>query len=229
MVALLQETLPESLVKNRKMVNRKENILFLAPHTDDCELGCGGTIAKFVEEGRDVHVAAFSIAEDSVPEGFSPDELAKEFGEAMRVLGVPDANQHIFKFRVRHFPHYRQEILDQIVLLRKLIAPDLVFVPSPNDIHQDHQVITAEGLRVFKKVSILGYELPWNNIIFETRSFVKLEPRHLDLKVEALNCYRTQRHRSYLDEEFLRSLARTRGTQFESNYAEAYEVLRYIL
>lgn len=203
--------------------------LFLAPHTDDCELGCGGTIAKFVEEGKTVHVAAFSIAEDSVPHGFARDELQKEFAAAMKVLGVPEENLHIFKFKVRHFPASRQEILEIIVKLRTEIQPDIVFVPSANDIHQDHQVITAEGLRVFKKISILGYELPWNNIIFETRSFVKLEERHLDKKVEALTCYETQKHRAYLDEDFLRSLARTRGTQFESKYAEAFEVLRYII
>lgn len=44
----------------------KKKVLVLAPHTDDAELGCGGSIAKFVEEGREVHVVSFSIAEDSL-------------------------------------------------------------------------------------------------------------------------------------------------------------------
>jgi LmbE family N-acetylglucosaminyl deacetylase len=206
-----------------------KKILILAPHTDDGELGCGGTIAKFIEEGKEVFCAAFSIAEDSVPEGFAKDVLIHEFTNAMKTLGVPMENLSIYKYRVRHFLTYRQDILEEIVKLRAKINPDLVFVPSPNDVHQDHQVITAEGLRVFKKISILGYELPWNNIIFETRSFVKLERRHIQKKIEALNCYETQKERSYLNSEFILGLAKTRGTQFESDFAESFEVLRILI
>ena len=206
-----------------------ENILILAPHTDDGELGCGGTIAKFIEDGKKVFCAAFSIAEDSVPMGFAKDALEKEFINAMKVLGVEQKNIFIYKYKVRHFPTFRQDILEDIVKLRKLISPDLVFVPSPNDIHQDHQVVTQEGLRVFKKISILGYELPWNNIVFESRSFVKLERRHIEKKIQALQSYETQKHRSYLNEDFIWGLARTRGTQFENDYAESFEVLRIII
>lgn len=208
------------------MFNR---ILILAPHTDDGELGCGGTISKFLEEGKEVFCAAFSIAEDSVPPGFPKDALVHEFKNAMSTLGMRQENLFIYKYKVRHFLTYRQEILEDIVKLRKIIEPDLVFVPSPNDIHQDHQVISAEGLRVFKKISILGYELPWNNIIFETRSFVSLDKKHIQKKIDALKCYLTQKERTYLNEEFIWSLAKTRGTQFESNYAEAFEVLRILV
>lgn len=204
-------------------------VLVLAPHTDDGELGCGGTIAKFVEQGIEVHCVAFSIAEDSVPAGFPKDALLTEFSNAMKTLGLKDGYFRTFRFRVRHFTSNRQEILEEIVKLRSEINPDLVFVPSPNDIHQDHQVITAEGLRAFKKISILGYELPWNNIIFETRSFVKLNKKHIDKKISALQCYNTQKHRNYLNEEFIRGLAKTRGTQFESDYAESFEILRILI
>ncbi len=206
-----------------------DRILILAPHTDDGELGMGGSIAKFVEEGKEVFIAAFSIAEDSVPKGFEKDALVYEFRDAMKVLGVKLENQFIFKNKVRHFPSNRQVILEQILSLRNKINPNMVFVPSPNDIHQDHQVIASEGLRVFKKVSILGYELPWNNIVFETRSFINLKEIHIENKIKALHCYKTQKHRSYLDEEFIRGLAKTRGTQFENKYAEAFEVLRIII
>lgn len=207
----------------------KNIVLILAPHTDDAELGCGGSIAKFVDEGRNVHVASFSIAEDSIIEGFSKDSLLKEFHKAMHVLGVMENNLYTYRFKVRNFPEFRQDILEEIVKLRDKIKPDIVFVPSPNDIHQDHQVIASEGLRVFKKISILGYELPWNNITFETRSFVRLEKEHIQKKIDALKCYETQKHRSYLNEGFIISLARTRGTQFENELAEAFEVLRYII
>jgi N-acetylglucosamine malate deacetylase 1 len=204
-------------------------ILILAPHADDGELGCGGTAAKFVEEGREVHMAVFSLAEKSVPPPWPKDVLKTELGNAADVLGIPRANLSIFPFEVRECPSHRQEILEEIVKLRDRLSPDLVFVPSVNDIHQDHQVVAREGLRAFKRQTVLGYEEPWNNIVFETRAFVPLEERHVEKKVAALRCYETQLSRAYLDESFIRSLARTRGTQLESRHAEAFEVLRMVL
>jgi len=210
-----------------EITNRK--ILILAPHTDDGELGCGGSIAKLVEDGNKVKCVAYSIAEDSVPEGFEKNAVADEFTQAMKILGLKQEDIIYYSYKVRHFPEFRQEILQTLVELNKSFCPDLVFVPSLHDIHQDHQVIANEGLRAFKKISILGYEMPWNNIIFETRCFIKLEKHHIQKKIDALNCYKTQKHRSYLNKEFIWGLATTRGTQFENEYAEAFEVIRWII
>ena len=204
-------------------------VLVLAPHTDDGELGCGGTIAKFVEEGKEVFYAAFSVAEKSVPEGFPKNILEIEVRKAMKILGVSESNLLIYKYEVRTFSYHRQEILEDIISLRKELQPDLVFVPSPNDLHQDHKVMAEEGIRAFKKSTILGYEMPWNNISFDTMAFILLEERHIGKKIEALKCYDTQKYRSYLGEQFIRSLARTRGTQIEVAYAEAFEVIRWVL
>jgi len=203
-------------------------VLILAPHTDDGELGCGGTIARFVEEGKEVYYAAFSVAEKSVPEGFPKNILETEVRKAMKILGVSESNLLIYKYEVRTFSYHRQEILEDIISLRKELQPDLVFIPSPNDLHQDHKVIAEEGIRAFKKSTILGYEMPWNNISFNTISFIPLEERHIKKKIDALRCYETQRYRSYLNEDFIRSLARTRGTQIEVEYAEAFEVIRWV-
>jgi len=205
-----------------------ERILVLAPHTDDGELGCGGTIARFIEEGKDVHHAAFSTARTSVSPEFPDNILEIEVRAATKVLGIPKEKLIIFDYPVRHFPEYRQAILDDLIKLREEIKPDLIFVPSLNDVHQDHQVIAAEGLRAFKRHTILGYEEPWNNIVFETRNFIPLDKRHIEKKIEALRCYKSQQRRKYLSEEFIWSLARTRGTQIEGGYAEAFEVLRWI-
>lgn len=209
--------------------NNIKTVLVLAPHTDDGELGCGGTIAKFIEQNIRVICVAFSIAEDSVPEGFEKDALIREFEQAMLTLGLNREDIIFYKFKVRQFPQYRQDILQKLIELRKTYSPDLVFIPSLNDIHQDHQVIANEGVRAFKKTPILGYEMPWNNLIFETRCFVRLNEGHIHKKIKALNCYDTQKHRPYLNEKFIWSLAITRGTQFESDYAEAFEVIRWVL
>ena len=204
-------------------------ILVLSPHTDDGELGCGGSIAKLVEEGKEVYYVALSACEKSVPEGYPPDILKKEVKKAIRVLGIENSNLLLFDFEVREFPLLRQKILDTLIEIREEISPDTVFTPSSFDTHQDHRVTREETLRAFKKCTILGYEQPWNNITFDTTAFIRLEERHIIKKVEALNCYESQKDRAYLNEEFIRSLARTRGVQINSDYAEAFEVIRWII
>ena len=206
-----------------------KRILILAPHTDDGELGCGGSIARFLEEGKEVYYVAFSTAEDSVPEGLPKNILETEVKEATKILGIPSSNLIIYKFQVRKLNYVRQEILEELVKMKREIKPDLVFIPSPNDLHQDHQTVAIEGIRAFKQVSILGYELPWNNIKFNTQAFIKLEDRHIIKKIEALKAYKSQSFRDYLTEDFIWSLAKTRGVQIGSKYAETFEVIRWVM
>ncbi len=206
-----------------------KNILILAPHTDDGEFGCGGSIAKLIEEGANVYYAAFSLSEESVPDVYPRNILESEVKEATKSLGIPPANLLIYRYKVRHFAYHRQEILEDLVQLNKKINPDLVFMPCLHDLHQDHSTIAYEGLRAFKKTSILAYEIPWNNLNFATQCFFKLDERHMVKKIEALDKYNSQKGRYYASEEFIRSLSRTRGTQIGCEYAEVFEVLRWIM
>lgn len=204
-------------------------VLVLAPHTDDGELGCGATIARFVEEGREIYYAAFSTCDKSIPPEYPPDALKREVKSAMEVLGVPRKNLLLYDYEVRTLASRRQEVLEELVALKKELAPDLVLLPSMSDLHQDHYTVALEGLRAFKRTTMLGYEQPWNHITFNTMSFVIVEGRHLDKKTQALKCYETQNSRKYMSEQFVRGLARTRGTQIDEEYAEAYEVLRWVI
>ncbi|MCA9232420.1 MAG: PIG-L family deacetylase [Planctomycetales bacterium] len=206
-----------------------KRVIVLAPHTDDGEFGCGGTIARFVEAGSEVYYMAFSVCEQSVPYGFAKDELENELKEAMKVLGLPAKNTLIYRYPVRRLQESRQEILQLMIDARSEIQPDIVFMPCLKDCHQDHQTVSAEGLRAFKHSTIFSYEMPWNNLTLETSSFVVLEERHLQKKIDALACYKTQAFRPYADEEFLRGLGRVRGVQIGGHYAEAFELVRLVL
>lgn len=210
-------------------MNSMEKILVLAPHTDDGEFGCGGSISRFVEQGKSTYYAAFSTAEESVPDSWPKDILKTEVKEATRRLGIPDKNTLIYNFKVRELGYHRQEILEVLVKLKKEISPDLVLLPSSNDLHQDHATVSMEGVRAFKNTSILGYEIPWNNIAFRTQAFITLSEENLGQKIHALDAYNSQKGRSYANEEFIRSLARTRGVQIGSRYAEAFEVIRWVM
>jgi N-acetylglucosamine malate deacetylase 1 len=206
-----------------------QRIVVLSPHTDDGELGAGGTIARLIEEGMDVYLVVFSGCETSVPEGLAPDTLRKECQCSAKTMGLSPGKVIQLDYLVRTFPVHRQEILEDMIKLKKQINPDLVLVPSSNDVHQDHDVIYWEALRAFKKeASIWGYEHPWNNLTFATDIFVKLTPDHLEKKIRCLKEYRSQYDRSYMKETFIRALACTRGAQLDFNYAEAFELTRLI-
>ncbi|HEY9046458.1 MAG TPA: PIG-L family deacetylase [Ohtaekwangia sp.] len=209
-------------------ITKFRKVLVLAPHTDDGELGAGGTVSKLIESGSEVYYAAFSTAEQSVPEGFPKDILKTEVKNATVRLGIAPDHLLIYNYEVRKLNYVRQEILEELIRLRKQIAPDLVLLPSLNDIHQDHSTVAQEGLRAFKQKTILGYELIWNNLTFSTSCFVQLNENHIQKKCDALKAYASQQHRDYISEEFVMSLARARGVQIGCQYAEAFEVIRLI-
>ena len=204
-------------------------VLVLAPHTDDGELGCGASIARFVGEGIDVFYAAFSTADQSLPEGLPSGTLAQELRAATAVLGIPQENVLVYDYEVRKLNYVRQEILERLVRLREDIQPDLVLMPCPHDVHQDHSTVAAEGLRAFKKVSILGYELPWNTIEFNAQAFVHVTSAQVETKVSALMAYGSQTGRDYMEADFIRGWARMRGVQIGTQLAEAFEVIRWVI
>jgi LmbE family N-acetylglucosaminyl deacetylase len=206
-------------------------ILLLSPHTDDIELGAGGTVLKLTEEkSNDIFWAVFSICEDAVPDGLPPDTLEKEFTSVATKLGI--RHYHTYRFPNKNFPQYRQEILDELDSINKEFEPNLVISPSLNDYHQDHKTVAEEAVREFKRgADIIGYELPWNNLVFSPQLTVKLTEKQMQGKWEALSIYRSQftLGRNYFSKEFIFGWARMRGAQCNSEYAEAFEIVRWIM
>jgi LmbE family N-acetylglucosaminyl deacetylase len=209
-------------------LNSFNNILLLGPHPDDGEFGCGATAAKLIEQNCSLYYAMFSLCEESIPEGFAGDILKSEAVASAKILGIPEKNLIFFNFPVRRLPQYRQEILEEMVTLRKNLNPDLVILPSNQDLHQDHNTLAQEGWRAFKSASIIGYESIWNNLSFTTHMFSVIEPEHLEKKIQAIKSFKSQTFRSYSKESFIRSLAEVRGTQINRSLAEAFEVIRWI-
>lgn len=205
-----------------------KKVLVLAPHTDDAELSCAATLNKLRSLGCTIHYAVFSFCYESVPEGYPRDILKKEMRNATDVLGVEKEHIYEHEYRVRYFPQERQSILEDLIKIRSKVSPDLVLMPSSFDIHQDHETIHREGLRAFKNTRILGYEFPWNNIDSKINFLVSIERKDLQVKIDAINCYETQSFRNYKDEEFFFGLARIRGVQANCEYAEGFELIKWI-
>jgi LmbE family N-acetylglucosaminyl deacetylase len=201
----------------------------LAPHADDAEFGCGGTIARYIEEGKKVYVWAFSLAEKVIPIHMPQDIRIQEMGDAMKVLGVTEYWHEGVSCWHRNMLPYRQDILDRMVSLNRSLTPSEVYIPSTDDVHQDHQVISAEAIRAFKCCSLYGYEMPWNNMTSNHRMFVKLNDIHLQKKIEAIGKYKSAAYVRYRESAFLQGLAAVRGLQAGSLYAESFEVIRKVI
>ena len=203
--------------------------LVLAPHTDDGEFGCGATISRLIREGCEVKYVAFSDCKESVPKGYDIDVLSKEMKKATAVLGIKFENVVLLDYKVRYFTQERQTILEDLVKIGREYNPDVVFTPSTLDIHQDHSTITNEAIRAFKSKTILGYELPWNNLHLPSDSIITIEPEDLQNKIDAIGKYESQQGRAYSNPEYIKSMAITRGTRIRESFAEAFEVIRLIL
>jgi LmbE family N-acetylglucosaminyl deacetylase len=205
-----------------------QRILILGPHTDDGEWGAGASIARWIRQGSQVWYAAFSAAEESIIADFPPNVLRTEIVIASAELGIPADNLRVFHHKVRYFPRDRQDLLEEMIRLRRDINPTLVVLPSSYDTHQDHKIISEEGFRAFKRVSILGYEIPWNNRKIDLTYFQQVEEEDIASKVRAIAAYKSQAFRNPNYEDFIRSLAVQRGFQVGCRYAEAYEVIRWV-
>lgn len=194
--------------------------MILSPHTDDAELGCGGSLIKW----DNLYVVVFSLCEESIPKEWDITSTQTEFVKSMKMLGC---DYELLHFPVRKFD--RQETLEYLYELNRKIKPDLVVCPSLNDIHQDHKVVAEEALRIFK-CSIIGYESPYNNMSFNPVYYEKLEKQHIDKKIELVNIYKSQivKNQEYFSDEFIRGLAKVRGVQIKSQYAEAFECYRFV-
>ena len=206
-----------SAVNSKIKSNETKRALILSPHTDDAELGCGGTISKMVEDGWNVHVIYFSAVGDRYP------NLVAEAANSGKILGV---SHEILDFETRFFPRDRQAILQALYDHSRKKSYDIVFTPTTTDIHQDHGVVTSEAKRAFRNCTLLGYELPWNNLEVNLNCFIPLEERHVKKKILALECYDSQKHNPYFNEKFFRSVVKMRGIQLAKDYAEGFETIK---
>lgn len=204
------------------------DVLVLSPHTDDSELSAGGTINRLRRNGNDVYYVVFSTCDASLPEE-DQGMLREEFEDVMDL--VHPTEYFVLDYVVRRFNERRQDILEDLVRIRDDIQPDLVIGPSRCDLHQDHEVVANEMVRAFKRgPSIIAYEQPWNNISFSTQLFSPITGADLESKLDQLSKYDSQleKGRPYFDEQFVRGLARVRGLQGDTRYAEAFEVVRWL-
>jgi len=198
--------------------------LFIGPHPDDVELGCGGTIARYSSK-VDMHYLIVSPATED-PRNKN---ILQEMEKAAEILGLKKSNITVLHFPRRILHEYRADIRQQLIRIVNEVNPDVIFSTTPDDLHQDHAVIGEEVLRLFRERSVIGYEVIRSSINFSANFYVELSEEDINRKIKALMEYKSQQDRYYFDPEVIISLARMRGSQVKARYAEAFRVWRFIV
>jgi len=200
-----------------------KRVLFLGAHPDDIELGCGALL-HHIAERTDVLCATLSDNQKN-PE---LKNVVDEHYKSMAVLGVKRKNIIVGQFATRVFPDARQEILEYLLKLRKDFNPDLIFVHSKHDLHQDHNVMTEEALRAYRGITVLGFDVVRSSYGFFPHFLVEVTEEDVNKKIEALAQYKTYREKYYFNTELTRSIMVRHGALAECPFAEGFDILRIV-
>jgi LmbE family N-acetylglucosaminyl deacetylase len=200
-----------------------KRVLFLGAHPDDIELGCGALLHHIVKK---TVVLCVTLSDNQK----NPDlqNVKSEHLEAMAVLGVPEEKIILGPFTTRVFPDARQEILEYFLKLRREFKPDLIFVHSKQDVHQDHNTMTEEALRAFRGITVLGFDVVRSSYDFFPHFLVEVTEEDVNKKIEALSKYETYRDRYYFNSELTRSIMVRHGALAERPFAEGFDIIRIV-
>lgn len=200
-------------------------VLCLGCHSDDIEIGCGGTILRLAEQYPDCefHWVVFSAI------GVREAEARK----AAALFAGPRLRGPLLKtFRDGFMPFEGAQVKDVFEDL-KSVSPDLIFTHNRKDAHQDHRLIAELTWNTFRDHLILEYEIPkYDGDLGQPSVFVPLETSMVQTKIQHLmDVFGSQRSKRWFDEETFRGLMRLRGMECASpsGYAEAFYSRKMVL
>jgi LmbE family N-acetylglucosaminyl deacetylase len=196
-------------------------VLFLGAHPDDIELGCGALLHHIAARTEVLCVTLSDNQKNPALRG-----VVDEHRRAMQVLGVRPESVAVGQFTTRVFQEQRQEILEHLLRLRAEFRPDLIFVHSRQDIHQDHNVMTDEALRAYRGISVLGFDVIRSSYGFFPHFLVQVDEADVNAKIQALSQYETYAEKYYFNPELIRSIMLRHGALAECPFAEGFDILR---
>lgn len=208
---------------NHNMTFFGETVLCIGAHPDDIELGCGALIAEI--SGK-ANVVCVTLSDNQ--ENPALTNLVEEHRQSMAILGVKPENDILYQFTTRRFQSVRQEILEVIIGLKEKYHPEVAFVHTAQDIHQDHKTITEEALRAFRGNTLLGFDVLRSSYGFFPHFLVEVSENSVNTKIEALNAYKTYNDKYYFDNNILYATAIRHGALAERSFAEGFDILRIV-
>ncbi len=200
------------------------SILCLGAHSDDLEIGCGGTLLRLLAEQE--AVVRWVVLGCSGRRSGEARQSAESLLAAAREKRV-----EICGFRDGFFPYVGGEIKEAFEKLKGHVSPDLIFTHTRNDLHQDHRLVNELTWNTFRDHLILEYEVPkYDGDLGSPNLFVGLDDAVVEKKVRHLmEFFATQREKRWFDEETFRGLLRLRGVEAGVRYAEAFYSRKILL
>jgi LmbE family N-acetylglucosaminyl deacetylase len=197
--------------------------LFIGSHCDDIELGCGGTIAKYIGEWQ-----VICLVLSSSSSFWKNPELKDISSASLHSLGVSDVSYS--SFQTDCFADQRQDIWELLHVTEKTLKPDIVFT-NDRDCHQDHVVVYEETIRNFRgKTTIAAYKPTIRNCSQGIYNYFEvLSKNHVDQKLKALKMYnKLYKDKIYFQEENVLAQMRVYGMFVETEFAESFRVEKFV-
>jgi LmbE family N-acetylglucosaminyl deacetylase len=202
-------------------------VLAIGAHSDDLEIGCGGTLLALcrAEPGVSVHWLVLA----------APGERGDEARESASALlaGVEGQTVEIHSLRDGYLPHAAAEVKDVFEELKARVDPELVLTHTRDDLHQDHRLACELTWNTFRDHLILEYEIPkWDGDVGRPNVYVPLSDELVHEKLEILSAhFGSQSGKHWFDTDLFRGLMRIRGMECRapSGFAEAFFVRKLTL
>jgi len=202
-------------------------ILALGAHSDDIEIGCGGTILELLRTRRNLefHWVVFSSGTEREREARRSSEFFLQ--------GAARKSVAILSFRNGFFPVQGAEIKEFFEELKSKFSPDLIFTHTREDLHQDHRIINQLTWNTWRNHLILEFEIPkYDGDLGAPNFFVPFDRKTCDRKIKyLLTCFKTQRDKHWFTKDTFEGLMRIRGVEANSpgRFAEAFYSRKTVL
>jgi LmbE family N-acetylglucosaminyl deacetylase len=195
-------------------------VLAIGAHSDDLEIGCGGTMLALARANPGLTVDWVVLA----AEGARADEARRSAEVLLSDAGACSVEVH--DFRDGYLPHTAADVKDAFEDLKARVEPDLVLTHTRDDLHQDHRLVCELTWNTFRDHLILEYEIPkWDGDVGRPNLYVPLEEPQVQEKLDLLaGHFDSQRGKHWYDVEVFRGLMRVRGMECRAptGYAEAF-------
>jgi len=203
------------------------SILCLGAHSDDIEIGCGGTIRRLLASNANVDVHWVVLSSGSEREREARDSACRFLQGARRQVVLVE------NFRNGYFPFVGAEIKDYFESRLKAISPDLIFTHYRADRHQDHRLVSDLTWNTFRNHTVLEYEIPkYDGDLGTPNLFVAMDEATCEEKIRHLmSVFATQRDKQWFSEDTFRCLMRLRAIEAAGveRYAEAFYLRKAVL
>ena len=198
----------------------------MGAHSDDIEIGCGGSILRLLTEYKDVEVHWIVL-------GSSGQRNKEAISSAKKFLkNAKNINIIINNFKDSFFPYNGGEIKRFFEKIKKKVSPDIVFTHYRHDLHQDHRLVSELTWNTFRNHLILEYEIiKYDGDIGVPNFFIHLEDRICQNKISIImDSFKTQRGKDWFTSEVLYSILRLRGMESRApeNYAEGFYCRKFV-